>query len=92
MAYRLDWKVRVSWVPGGVGLGQQAYGPIGVEGGPAQSIDFFGSNTSTTLPNSTTFNPADITTLLTTLTNDCSAQMNVAATIARIQNFSTGTG
>lgn len=91
MAYRLDYKVRVSWVPPGEGLGQNNLAGPGMLGGPAQSIDFFGTQGSST-PVSSTFTASDVTTLLTALATDVAAQMNVAATLARIQGFSSGGG
>jgi len=39
-----------------------------------------------------TFLAADVTTLTNAMAADIAAQMNVAANLAQIQNFSTGTG
>ncbi len=91
MAYRLRWKISVDWVPPGMGLGLANVSGPADPGGPAQTLTIFGSQGSST-PTSSTFNSSDVTALLSTLTTDASAQFNVAATLARVQNFSNGTG
>ena len=94
MPYRLRYEVAVDWVPPGVGLGQQALigsgaaSAPGYAGGQQQTLQINAAAT----PASTTFLSADITALLLTMTTDLSAQLNAAATLGRIQNFSTGGG
>jgi hypothetical protein len=92
MAYGLVYKARVFWLPAGLGLGMNNINGPGLTGGPAQSIDFFNSTTSPYPPNSTTFNDSDVVNLTNSMAADLLAQMEVAATLTRIQNFSTGTG
>ncbi len=91
MAYRLRWKISVDWVPPGMGLAlNNVVGPAD-PGGPAQTLTIFGSQGAST-PTSSTFTASDITTLLSTISTDASAQFNVAATLARVQAFSSGGG
>ncbi len=91
MAYRLRYQAYVDWVPAGVGLGQQTAANLGAApAGNAQTIEFF--NTIPTPATSATFTAPDITALLLAMATDLSAQMNVAATLARIQAFSSGQG
>src|SRR5580692_8846526 len=99
MAYRLRYWCAVDWVTPGMGLGISASpvsGPGAVPAGNAQTIVFFnggGNASGTTLPpTSTTFLASDVTTLTNAMAADLSAQMDVAATLARIQAFSTGGG
>ncbi len=91
MAYRLRYSVLVDWVPPGMGLGiNYQTTQIGPQpaGGPAQTLEFVNS----AVPVSSTFTSSDITSLLSTLTTDISAQMNAAATLARVQGFATAGG
>jgi hypothetical protein len=94
MPYRLRYEAAIDFVPPGVGLGQQAL----VGSGAASSPGFAGGQQQTlqinsaATPASTTFLSADITALLATMTADISAQLNAAATLARIQGFATGGG
>ena len=100
MAYRLRYQAWVDWVTPGMGLGIAAspvQGPGMVPAGNAQTIAFFngeGTNAAgTTLPpTSTTFTNSDVTNLTNAMAADLLAQMEVAAVLTRIQNFSTGTG
>ncbi len=91
MAYRLVVQATVYWVGPGIGVmgGGLAPGLPNAPAGGAQSFEFFnqvgGYNTNT-------FLTADVTTLTNAMAADIAAQMNVPATLARIQNFSTGTG
>ena len=91
MAYRMRWQLSIDWVAPGMGLGQNNLAGPGEVGGNAQTLTIFNSQGAST-PTSSTFLAADITALLATLSTDASAQLNAAATLARIQNFSTGTG
>jgi|HubBroStandDraft_3_1064219.scaffolds.fasta_scaffold75491_4 hypothetical protein len=92
MAYRLVYTAQVQWVPPGMGPGlSNPVGP-GVNGGPAQTLAFFNSETGVYPPNSTTFLSSDVTNLTNSMAADLAAQMSVAATLLRVQNFSTGTG
>jgi hypothetical protein len=95
MPYRLRYDVAVDFVPQGMGLGQQASAPGAVgagPAGPAQTIEFFNTIGGLFPPNSNTFTSTDITALLASMSTDLSAQMNAAATLARIQGFATGGG
>lgn len=90
MPYRLRYQASIDFVPAGRGLGQDAQVAAmpGEAGGNQQTLTFFDSINAT----SSTFLAADITALLLAATNDLSAQMNIAATLARVQNFATGGG
>jgi len=91
MAYRIRYSVNVDWIPPGLGLGiayQTAVGSPQPAGGPAQTLEFVNSS----IPTSTTFTASDITSLLSTMSTDISTQMNVAATLARVQGFASGGG
>lgn len=108
MAYRIRYQVWVDWVPAGLGLGiEGAGGPGPVPAGNAQTLAFFNSQSGTSTvaspiaatasglglpPNSNTFTATDVQNLLAAMASDLSAQMNVAATLTRVQNFSSGGG
>lgn len=92
MAYGLVYKARVFWLPAGLGVGMNNITGPGLTGGPAQSIDFFNSETGVYPPNSTTFLSTDVTNLTNSMAADLSAQMSLAAVLARVQAFSTGNG
>lgn len=108
MAYRLRYQVWVDWVPAGLGLGIEASGATGpVPAGNAQTLAFFNSSSGTSTvtspiaatasglglpPNSNTFTATDVSNLLAAMASDLSAQMNVSATLTRVQNFSSGGG
>jgi hypothetical protein len=92
MAYGLVYKARVFWLPAGLGVGMNNITGPGLTGGPAQTIDFFNSQVAPYPPTSTTFLSADVTSLTNSMAADLAAQMDVAATLARIQAFSTGGG
>lgn len=94
MPYVLRYQVNVDWMPAGAGLGMSS-GVTGTDvGAPgmsvptvkAQTLAFFNGQ----IPASTTFTNSDVSNLLTTMTNDLTAQMEVAAVQTRIQNFATG--
>ena len=85
MAYQVRYSATVNWV-GPNGLGMNAGSTIAPVGPPqGQHLLFPGAGVG-----SGTFTAADITTILTAITTDLSAQMN--AQIARVQAFSTGGG
>jgi hypothetical protein len=90
MPYRLRYQAFVDFVPAGRGIGlDQATGlGPGMTGGPAQTLGFFDAVNAT----STTFTATDITALLLAMSNDLSAQMNVSATLTRVQAMATGGG
>jgi hypothetical protein len=107
MAYRLRYQVWVDWVPSGLGLGITASpgGPGAVPAGNAQTLEFFNSTSGVTTvavgtaaagtglpPNANTFLAADVVAMTDAMAADIQTQMQVAATLARVQNFSTGTG
>jgi hypothetical protein len=90
MAYRLRYSANIDFVPPGRGLGIEAQtGNMPNEaGGPAQTLEF----TNISVASSSTFTATDITALLLTMSNDLSAQMNLAPNLARVQGFATGGG
>ena len=106
MAYRLRYQVWVDWVPSGLGLGiTSSGGPGAAPAGPAQTLEFFNSQSGGTVvavgtasvgsalpPNSATFLAADTIALTDAMAADIQTQMQVAATLARVQAFSTGGG
>ena len=98
MAYRLRYQIWVDYVPPGVGLGLQAVSnsnPGANTAGAQQTISFFNSDPGGSVqlpPTSNTFTTTDVTNLLASMSADLTAQLEVPAVLARIQNFSTGTG
>ncbi len=106
MAYRLRYQVWVDWIPAGVGLGITATGGPGpTPAGPAQTLAFFNSQSGGTTvavgtagvgsalpPNAATFNAADTVAMTDAMAADIQTQMQVAATLARVQAFNTGGG
>lgn len=91
----------------GLGIEQGTSGPGPLTAGPAQTLAFFNSQSGASTvaspiaatasglglpPNSNTFLAADVSNLLAAMASDLSQQMNVAATLARVQAFSTGGG
>jgi hypothetical protein len=90
MAFRIRYQASIDFIPPGRGLGidAQVSNMPGEAGGPAQTLTFF----DTVNPTSNTFTATDITALLLAMSNDLSAQMNVAATIGRIQAMAIGGG
>ena len=90
MPYRLRYTANIDFVPAGRGLGIEAQtGNMPNEaGGPGQTLEF----ANLVVASSSTFTATDVTALLLTMSNDLSAQMNIAATLARVQNFATGGG
>ena len=108
MAYRLRYQVWVDWIPAGVGLGITASpgGPGPTPAGPAQTLAFFNSPPGgiTTVavgtasvgsllpPYSGTFLAADTIAMTDAMAADIQTQMQVPATLARVQAFSTGGG
>jgi len=91
MAYRLVVQATIYWVGPGIGVMGGGLAPTlpNAPAGGAQSIEF--SNQIGGY-NSNTFTSTDITNLLAAMSTDLSAQMNAAATLARIQAFATGGG
>jgi hypothetical protein len=95
MPYRLRYDIAIDFVPPGVGLGQQGTAPGAVgagPAGPAQTIELFNTIGGGFPPTSNTFTSGDITALLASMSTDLSTQLNLAATLARIQAFATGGG
>ena len=91
MAYALRYKVDVVWLAPGRGLGMDSAEQVGpaLTGGNDQVLTFFDKAPP---PSSSTFLAADVTALTNAMAADIAAQMNVAATLARVQAFSTGGG
>lgn len=91
MAYRICYQVQVMWIGPGLGPmgGQLAPVTTQAPAGGAQVLEFQNSAGG---QNSNTFLAADVTTLTNAMAADIAAQMNVAATLARVQAFSTGQG
>ena len=91
MAYRMTAQIQVYWVGPGLGpMGGQLAPPLPqAPAGGAQVVEIQNSSGGY---NSLTFTSGDITNLLAALTTDISAQLNAAALLSRIQNFSTGQG
>ena len=91
MAYRITYQVQVMWIGPGIGVmgGSLAPSLPQAPAGGAQVIAFQNAQGG---QNSNTFLAADVTTLTNAMAADIAAQLNVGATLTRIQNFSTGTG
>lgn len=91
MAYRIVYKVNVEWVGPGTGpMGGNAAPNIAMNpAGGAQVLSLFNAAGG---QNTNTFTAADVTTLTNAMAADIAAQMNVPATLARIQAFSSGGG
>jgi hypothetical protein len=91
MAFRITYQCNVEWIGPGQGpMSGALAAQVGMApAGGAQTIAFFNAQGG---QNSLTFLSADVDTLLTAMTTDLAAQMKAAATLARIQAFSTGTG
>lgn len=91
MAYRLTYKVNVDWVGEGVGpmTGNTAVALADAPAGGAQRLVLFNTAGG---QNSKTFVAGDVTTLTNAMAADIAAQLNAAATLARIQAFSSGGG
>ena len=88
MPYRLRYSVYVDYVPAGVGLGmneQDMPGEAWSIGGGGQVFGFY----QLVQPTSNTFTNTDVTNLLSAMTTDLTAQMEVSATQTKIQNAAT---
>jgi hypothetical protein len=97
MPYRMRYVVSVDFVPAGLGIGITAPGANpgaggDVPAGPAQTIEFFNTVGGALPPVTNTFLTGDVTTLTNAMAADIAAQLNIAATLARIQAFATGGG
>jgi hypothetical protein len=84
--------VNVDWVGDGIGpMGGATAASVGMAAaGGAQRKTLFNATPAGQMTK--TFLSADVTTLTNAMAADIAAQMNVPATLAQIQNFSTGTG
>jgi hypothetical protein len=91
MAYRLTYQVQVDWIGPGLGPMGGALAPV-VSLAPAGGGQTLQLNNVAGGQNSQTFTGTDVTNLTNAMAADIAAQLNVAATLARIQAFSTGTG
>ena len=92
MSYRITYSVNIDWIGDGIGpMGGNTAASVGMAAaGGAQRKTFF--NATPVGQMTKTFLAADVTTLTNAMAADIAAQMNVAANLAQIQNFSTGTG
>lgn len=91
MAYRITYQVQVIWVGPGIGpMGGQLSPQLNaVPAGGAQVLELQNTQGG---QNSQTFLAGDVTNLTNAMAADIAAQMNVPATLARVQAFSTGAG
>jgi hypothetical protein len=97
MAYRLRYIAYVDFLPAGIGpMGgypTAAGGNVGAApASSAQSLAFF-DNPPAVVAGGGTGNiivSGDVTTLTNAMAADIAAQMNVAATLARLQGFASG--
>ena len=92
MSYRITYQVNIDWIGDGLGpMGGATAAPVGMAAaGGAQRKTLFNGTPSGQMTK--TFLAADVTTLTNAMAADIAAQMNVPATLAQVQNFSTGTG
>lgn len=96
MAYRLRYLVSLDWV--GPGQGPMGGGLVplaGYECGGAQTLDLFntpGGQNAAGTGTGGAIATSEISTITTAMAADINAQLNVAATLARIQAFATGGG
>jgi hypothetical protein len=90
MAYKLSYQIQVSWVGAGAGPMAALSAPslAGQGGSTGQQAEF--SVNPAVLPVSATFLAADVTNLTNAMAADIAAQLNVAATLAKIQAWSSG--
>lgn len=91
MSYRITYQVNVAWVGPGIGpmSGNSAVAPGLAPAGGAQVKALYNSGTG---QSSGTFTASDVTNLTNAMAADIAAQMNVPATLAQVQAFSTGGG
>lgn len=96
MSYRLRYQVNIDWVGDGEGpMGGAVAQLAGSEAGGAQTLKFFNAAGGQNIVGTGTAGAlaaANITTLLAAMSADLSTQMNVAATLQRLQGFATGGG
>jgi len=96
MAYRLRYTANLDWV--GPGQGPMGGGLAvipGSEAGGAQTIQFDNTPGGQNTPGTGSggiIQSSEITTITNAMAADIAAQMNVAATLARIQGFASGGG
>lgn len=91
MSYRITYEVIVQWVGPGIGpMSGNTAVQLGLSpAGGAQVKALFNAQGG---QNSPTFTAGDITTLTNAMAADIAAQMNVPATLAQVQAFSSGGG
>ena len=91
MPYRISYQVNIDWVGAGEGpMSGSTAANIGMSpAGGAQRLSLFNTPGG---QNALTFVSGTITTLTNAMAADIAAQMNAAATLARVQAFSTGQG
>jgi hypothetical protein len=108
MAYRIRYQLNVDWIGAGsgpmgntVGLAAGVVGPMaGAQGGSglAQTLEVANSVNApypAIIAGSGTggiIQAADITALMTSMSADLTAQLNLAANLARLQGFASGGG
>lgn len=100
MAWRLRAEIWLDFVPAGIGPMSGQLSPLSGQiggAGPSQTLEFFNTGVGETVPGTgaatagnNALAGADITTLLTALTTDMSAQMN--ASLGRLNGFLSGGG
>jgi hypothetical protein len=87
MAYRIRYQVNIDWIGAGAGP-MEGLSASYLPGGGCNGQTFDVVNAVT--PVSSTFVAADVTNLTNAMAADVAAQLNVAATLAKIQAWSTG--
>lgn len=86
-AYRIRYEANIDWVGPGAGPMEAVNAPYLPGGGATGQTAAF---VSTTTPITGTFLAADVTTLTAAMAADLAAQLNAAATLAKIQAWATG--
>lgn len=97
MPYRMVAQVAIQWVGPGAGpMEQLTAANLPIAGAGAQQLEL-STGSANVVPGTgsgtfpfTQIASADITTLLTALTTDISAQFNLAANLAKMQGWATG--
>lgn len=96
MAYRLRYTASIDWVGDGQGpMGGGLAVIAGSEAGGAQTLEFINTPGGQNIVGTGTggaIASANVTTITNAMAADISAQMNVAAVLARIGGFATGGG
>lgn len=88
MAYRLRYQYTIDWIPPGVGVNSGSVTSSTITSGASAQV--YTQDDTSPGPSSLTFLAADITALTNAMAADVAAQLNVPATLARIQAFASG--